>query len=207
MLVEEFNEKYEGQLKFTHRPDYRKGYHFLAQWCPVAKKYERMNTYHLGIHRCHFEGFEIPDRLLESIEEFVSKGFRKGLVLMADEKHGTYYYNGSTVELLGCAALQMLNRRLREGWYEVFDEPKKPEVTVEQVKDSPKISKIVEQEWQYYHANMDHRKRTIALAEHVKKYTEDREYFQALLMLQSRNDHEYERVEVQALEAASTNFG
>ena len=106
-------------------------------------------------------------------------------VLIAFEKHGSWYYDASTVELLAKACLNIVERRLNEGWY--LDE--------------------LDEESQKHNEEPTLFNRRIILtekekAERIIKMSQDdlnKAGKVALRFLHSRNSSEYERVELEKL--------
>ena len=203
MTPKEFNKKYNKNLRLIHYAKHREGFHFLAQWCPHSENYTRMWPSFVSCDKIHFDGFLIPEKLLSAVEEFESNGYQASVALIVKEKHGTSYFDASTVERCGCACLKLLNDRLDQGYYDVGDDPKKPKISVEQVSDSPTFKPVAEREWNSYRRTLKYNDRARKFIKQIGKCTESKSYFNAYSLLQSRIDYEYEFVTMESLTRVS----
>lgn len=161
MKVNEFN---NNAFRFVHRPSkYAPEFHYLTQWCSETDSWQRVPPRWIQ-PRAHFDGFEIPDKILAGINEYIDNGTRVPCILISREKHGTRYFDASTLATMGSACLQLLNERTSGEYYCGWD--------------------------------------TNFLLE-AEAILENRSYFSALRLLESRNDYEYEGFEMEKLTVSS----
>jgi hypothetical protein len=144
-------------------------------------------------------------------------------ILVAHEKHGTYYFPASTLDELSRSALTLLTERLDNGTYRdpgaspwMSDETKDAllmaEETIEALpaRMATKVKKLRAEarRQQAYHDDdretYDRIKQFVAAADPtvVVRYGKNKDKIAPVAwgLLQARNDYEYERVELETLE-------
>ena len=125
-------------------------------------------------------------------------------ILIAEEKHGTRYFDASTPEALNAAAFSLLKERWDEGyWYYLGDPPENKDVLPYDQIDSLPTQSLKDSELkrrtQYLrdlHSWQNEEKEYNAIKDCVENNLLDK----AWKLLQSRSDGEYEKVEIETLE-------
>ena len=125
-------------------------------------------------------------------------------ILVADEKHGTRYFDASTFELLDAACRKLLKQRLDEGWYIVGPEPS---VDVCDIEKLP--THLVEMSLEQYGRQQRQYERWQKDAEFeadVRRVVDGggkpfRKMPESYYLLDDRTTYEYERIELTYLES------
>lgn len=126
----------------------------------------------------------------------------KRQALVAQEKHGTRVFDATTETALHKSALALVAERLKIGWYYEPEEPKKPELTKEQVEALPegKIRKEAKRQHRDYRQELEEHEEDVEFWQNVQTALETQDGALAWKCLQHRDDHEYEQVYLTTLE-------
>ncbi|MDP1713070.1 MAG: hypothetical protein Q8K86_11520 [Candidatus Nanopelagicaceae bacterium] len=124
-------------------------------------------------------------------------------ILIFKEKHDTRYFSAANPKAIKKASLKILGERLKEGWFDVDDAPKPPEL---QINFIPKSAVNTRERLKTEHADYQERLRQhnedVRFLELAKKAIKKKDGSSAWDLLRLRKDCEYERMSVVELEEA-----
>ena len=124
-------------------------------------------------------------------------------ILVVKEKHGTRYFDARTASSFAMACLKLLKERRDKGYYDV-EEPriKEPAVSKEQVKaiDDGAIKLAALKEWAQYNDQWADYEEDRAILVEANKAIQTEDGLLAWCILRHRDNHQYEEVELEALE-------
>lgn len=181
----------------------------IVQYCPRADVWATPHTMHLGgrwpVHLVEAHDSPVPDEMVEVARLYAEQGYRSPLALIANEKHGDLYYEASTPELLGLACLELLQRRLDDGWYNAGDEPEpvpSGQLSPEALRDDPVLYEVAVRRQASWQNRMDAYLGAVEFQQTAKKAIANRWFQEAWMLLRQRSDYEYEAVELVELAVA-----
>ena len=180
-------------------------FHYIAQWCPIINEYRRIVPHWLH-PRAHFDGYEVPQKIIESSIAFAEAGFQAPYILIAEEKYGTRYFDASTTEKMGQACIKLLTDRMNEGWYFEIKEPEPPEHDLKQFSKGTRLWKTCKEDWEIYSARRNQFLDNERFLKEFQSVVLNRVYYAAYNLLCERSGHEYERIELERMEIVN-EFG
>lgn len=124
--------------------------------------------------------------------------YRPG-VLVCHEKHGNCYYWALTQDQLHKHALEILTGRFTDGWYYCPEEKEtKSEIPLSQIEKLPdgQIKKAAMRAYKNWEYERNENASLVDQYHAIEAAVETEDGKEALMLLDWRNDHEYERVEV-----------
>lgn len=120
-------------------------------------------------------------------------------ILVHYDKHGTWYYDVSTLEDLYKVSLHMLKELWESGWLQKWDEPEPLDFTEEDIKTMPEsFRKEAEEKLKNYKSELEGVLENNREYEKVQKILETGNGGGAYRIISSRssNGHEYEQIEI-----------
>lgn len=212
MNVEKFNEKYDGRFRYVEICPYVRDHNKhhvrrfnLEQWCPNANKWFRMllpGTWHQNFESenetpVSDDECVIRERVLNQIE-FVSGGVGIAIIV-CEEKHCTQYFDASTTEAIGRAALHLLRERNDQSYYyDPGDPPEEPKTKPDFIEDE-ELRTACEKQWQEHERELKYHQEQAREYQLVQKTLEDCNYARATALLLNRHGYEYEGFALETL--------
>jgi len=150
--------------------------------------------------QCQTCGLPIPDMCIcekKWAQHQAPKEFP--VLLVAKEKHGTYYWNITDLRTLYTLALEILTKRYKSGeWYFEPEEPEKIGFTMEDIEKYPTgLQAQAKTTWAQYQMEYKQWNREHDFYLRIKEAVKNKLGPEAWGILRSRHDYEYERIEIE----------
>ena len=125
------------------------------------------------------------------------------------EKHGDRYYVANNLLEVTQVALEVVSRRLKEGWYEQWPTPQFPELSRDQTEALPdgQIKNSARAIWDAYDSAMEAHTLNNKVIQEACEAVEQQDGIKALEVLRERDAFEYEGFDIERIEPVKEPSG